>query len=133
MAGIDASRHPQVHCPLAPQREARTAGHGWYVQCPWIDSKPGGDELNIPIEQLNNVRLIKAEKYSKLQSNAGQGTNHSRTKAVHITFFTVYHSPSPSVSMSMLPQTSNHSHFPALAFPYTEAMNTLRLMGRSSH
>ena len=99
MAGIDASRHPQVHCPLAPQREARTAGHGWYVQCPWIDSKPGGVELNIPIEQLNNVRLIKAEKYSKLQSNAGQGTNHSRTKAVHITFFTVYHSPSPSVSL----------------------------------
>lgn len=77
-----------VHWPHI--REAGTAGHSWHVQCPWIVIKPGGGELNIPIGQLNKVRLKKSRKVLKAPDFTrvghkllltGQGKNHSRTKS----------------------------------------------------
>jgi hypothetical protein len=43
-----------------------------------------------------------------------------------------YHISPPTVSMRMLLHPPTHSHLPALAFPYTGALNPLRPSGRAT-
>ena len=46
---------------------------------------------------------------------------------------TPYPIPSSPAFMRVLPYPPTHSCLPALAFPYTGALDTLRPMGLSSH